>query len=261
MANQLQEQKRTRINRLILAFLVIIGASLVITSIFFNASLLSITGVAIISWGLILLYITSSTYVPITLSNALASSTGSNTERILMERRNHKKVYICRRRISRKLTLSLIFLSISDEVTLPLPGEITEKLWSTRKNGILLTPPGFSLLRFFEKELGVSLVSRDLDFLCKRLPKLMVEDLGIAKKVDMQVQNDTVIVEVTESLLDQVCQQTDSLPRTHSQVGCVLSSSIACALAKVTGKPISIQKEVRDPEAKTSRIEYRIEKY
>jgi hydroxymethylpyrimidine/phosphomethylpyrimidine kinase len=74
----------------------------------------------------------------------------------------------------------------------------------------------------------------------------------------MQIQGKTVTLEITSSILDEICRQTDSQPRTHKQVGCLLSSAIACALAKASGKPVTIQNETRNQETKTTQIEYQI---
>jgi hypothetical protein len=90
------------------------------------------------------------------------------------------------------------------------------------------------------------------------LPKLLVEGLELAEKAEIQIQGNAVTVEITGSLLDEICRQTDSQPKTHKQVGCLMSSAIACALAKTTGKPVTIQDETRNQETKITRIEYQI---
>jgi hydroxymethylpyrimidine/phosphomethylpyrimidine kinase len=58
-------------------------------------------------------------------------------------------------------------------------------------------------------------------------------------------------------VFEGLCKETRKLERTHETVGCPLSSAIACALAKATGKPITIEKELQDPDGST-RIQYRL---
>jgi hypothetical protein len=41
-------------------------------------------------------------------------------------------------------------------------------------------------------------------------------------------------------------------------MGCALCSAIACALAKATGKPVTIEKEEQSQDGKTTKIQYRI---
>ena len=54
-------------------------------------------------------------------------------------------------------------------------------------------------------------------------------------------------------MLDEVCMQTANQPHTQELVGCLSGSTIACALSKVTGKPIIIQNETGHQETKTTR--------
>jgi hypothetical protein len=129
---------------------------------------------------------------------------------------------------------------------------------TTEKTGAFVTPPGSALSRLFEEELGFSFTKADLKQIQNKLPKLLVEDLELAQNAEIQIQDNTVTVEITGSVLDEICRQTDSQPRTHKQVGCLLSSAIACVLAKSAGKPVTIQNETRNQETKTTRIEYKI---
>ena len=82
--------------------------------------------------------------------------------------------------------------------------------------------------------------------------------MELAENAEIQIQGNTVTLEITGSILNEICRQTDSQPKTHKQVGCLLSSAIVCALAKATGKPITIQNETRNQETKTTHIEYEI---
>jgi len=86
----------------------------------------------------------------------------------------------------------------------------------------------------------------------------LVEDLELAGNTKIQIQGNTITIQITESILDDICRQTDSQQKTHRQVGCLLSSAIACALAKATGKPVTIQNETRNQETKTTKIEYEL---
>jgi hypothetical protein len=126
------------------------------------------------------------------------------------------------------------------------------------KNGVFLTLPGFLLSRLFEKELGYSFSKIDLSKMQSVLPKLLVEKMELAENVEMTIQENSIGIEIVNSVLEGVCQQTQRLTRTHDQIGCVLPSSFACALAKVSGKPIIIQKETKKPETKVTKIEYLI---
>ena len=116
-------------------------------------------------------------------------------------------------------------------------------LFRLYNTGLLLTPPGSTLAMLFEKELGVSAMKRDLLYIQENLHRILIDNLQLVKDVSISVQNNIVTFKVLESLLQEVCKQTNTQPKMHKQIGCLLSSSIACILAKATGKVIIIQSE------------------
>ncbi len=235
-----------------------LGVALVVVSSFFVSSFLAIMGVAIIFFGAILLYITPTKHVPLTLLNASAEAATANIERVILELNlTEKGVYLPPKNLS-DIESSLVFIPKTNETPMPTSEETYEKLLTNGKTGALITPPGAALSRLFEDELRSSFTKIDLNQLQVKLPKILVVDLELAENVEMQIQNDTVATEITGSILDEACRQTDSKPKTHKQVGCLLSSAIACALAKAAGKPVTIQNETHNQETKTTRIEYRI---
>ena len=140
---------------------------------------------------------------------------------------------------------------------MPTPQETdTEKLHSKNPNGILLTPPGLGLSKLFEKKLGKSFTEIDLQDVQKELPKLF-EKLDIAKNTYIQTEENSVTVELGNHIFKGLCEETRKLEKTHETVGCPLSSAIACALAKATGKLVTIEKEMQSLDGST-RIQYRL---
>ena len=250
--------RRIGMNQTIVFAMLTPGVILVVLSAFYVSSFLAILGVAIIFWGAILLYITPSKHVPLTLLNASANSNASNIERILSEANLAEKGFYLPPKNLTNIESSLIFIPETPKTPLPKPEEITEKLLPKRKDGVFLTPPGLALSQLFERQLGVSFTKTDLAHVQRVLPKLLIEGTELAEDAEIQIKNNTITIEITGSILAGVCQETNKNPKTHEQVGCLLSSAIACALAKATGKAITIQKETQSPNLKTTRIEYQI---
>ena len=255
--------KKTRINQdkvivLITGFVLMIGVALVVLSALNSSSFLAILGVAIIFWGAILLYVTPFKHVPLTLLNASAEAAADNIERLISELNlNEKGVYLPPKNL-KNIDSSLVFIP---KTPLPTPEEADEKLFTNQKTGAFVTPPGSALSRLFEEELGFSFTKTNLEQIQNKLPKLLVEGMELAEEAEIQIQSKNITLEITGSILDEICRKTDSQPRTHKQVGCLLSSAIACALAKAAGKPVTIQNETRNQETKTTHIEYQIFEY
>ena len=238
--------------------MLILGIGLVAVSAFYTSSFLAILGVAIIFWGTLLLYFTPSKHLPLTLFNASTEGAVANIERLILELNlSERGIYLPPKNL-KNIESSLIFIPKSPKTPLPTPEETNEKQLTNEKNGAFVTPPGSGLSRLFEEELGVSFTKTNLVQVQFNLPKLLVECLELAEKAEILIQGNIVTVEIVGSVLDEVCRQTASQPRTHKQVGCLLGSAIACALAKATGKPVTIQNETRNQEAKITRIEYQI---
>jgi hypothetical protein len=255
----MQRKHKASTNQIVAFSMLAPGIILVVISSFCASSFLAILGVAIVFWGAILLYIKPSKYVHLSLLNALAEPTTSNAERILSELNLTGKGRYLPPKYLKNFESSLVFVPERPDHPLTGPEIIDEeKLFSKNPGGVFLTPPGMTLCRLFEQELGVSFTKTDLAFMQRNLPKLLIENVELAETAEIQTQNDLVTVEITGNLLQQVCQETLKLTRTHEAVGCLLSSAIACVLAKATGRVVTIQKEEQAPDGKT-KVEYRIE--
>lgn len=251
-------QKRVNVNQISTFVMLSLGVAVVIGSMFYPSSFLAILGLSIIFWAAILFYIKPVKHVPLVLLNALAETSSSNIERILTEMDlTEKGVYLPPKSL-KNIESSLIFIPETIKTPLPTPEETSEKLYSENKKGVFITPPGYSLSRIFEKELRTSFTKTDLAYLQVNLPKLFTEELQIAETAEIRSQGNTITVELTNNIFKDICRETDNQPRSHAQVGCLLSSALACVFAKVSGKPIIIQSEIQTPETKTVTIEYNV---
>lgn len=253
------KQKRTLFSQIAIFGLLAVGVTSIVVSAFYASSFLAIFGLAMVFWGVILLYITPVKHVPLALLNASANANDNNIERILSEfNLTEKGIYLPPRNL-KNIEFNLIFVPQTSKTPLPTSEEATETLFSNKKNGVILTPPGLALSRLFELEFGSSFTKTDFAHLQQTFPKLLVDNLEIAENIEIQMHEDIITIEITGSILNAVCQETNNQPKTHAQVGCLLTSAFACILAKATGKPITIQSETRNIETKTTVIKYSIE--
>ena len=247
---------KIRINQIATYFIILMGILLVVASAIYASSFLTILGASLVFWGAILLYITPSKHVPLALLKA--TNDLSNFERILNEfDSNEKGIYLPPANL-KNIDSSIVYIPMKTSNSLPDPEEITEKMCMKDKKGLLLSPPGFLLSRLFEHELGISFTKFSLSMFPSVLPKLLVVTMELAEHVEIKIQPNKVNVQIMSSVLDEVCQQTRKLPHTHNQVGCPLTSALACALAKTSGKPIIIQKETKNQITKVTQIDYLI---
>jgi hypothetical protein len=255
----MKRASRKIINQIAPFAMLALGIGLTVTSGIYVSSFLAIVGVAIIFWGAILLYVTPTKHVPITFLTASTATNVSNIERVLSEFNSTEKgIYLPPKNLQ-DTESSLVFIPKALNQALPKPEETKmTTLFSNKIDGLFLTPPGFALSRIFEQKLGSSFTKTDLTYLQKNLSKLLTEDLEITENVEIQIQNNKITFLIKGNIFRNDCQETQRFPKTHTSLGCLLSSSIACILAKSSGKPIIIENEEQSTDGKTTKIEYQL---
>ena len=240
--------KKTKINQDVLTVLIIgtaliTGVAMIVLSALNGSSFLAILGVSVAFWSMLLLFFTPTRHAFLSLLKASASASGSNIERSLLEfGLAEKGVYLPPQNL-RNFESSLVFVPKTLGMTLPTSDETVDKLFNKEKTGLFFTPPGFALSVMFEKELGLSFRKISLPQIQSLIKKLFF-NLKFAEDVQVRIQDRTITLEITGSIFNTLCQETrNSQPRTHAQVGCILASAFACAFAKASDKPITIQKD------------------
>ena len=123
---------------------------------------------------------------------------------------------------------------------------------------MLITPPGAELNKFFEKSLGTSFTKVELSYLEQNMPKLFTEDLEISQTFQIKTENDKITITLENSIYAKLCKEAQTFTRAYSALGCPLSSALACALSKATGKPITITNQDVSKDNKKIKIEFHI---
>ena len=237
--------------------LLILGSVCLIASAFNGSYMLSFIGLGLAFWGALLLFLMPSKYVKLEMLTATSASSLANIERILNNTEPKAKGVYLPPKLLRDYESSLVFVPVKESEQLPKREEISEdRLQSKTLKTLFLTPPGLSLSKLLEKHLGKSFTETNVGELQQLLPKLF-EELEITKNTVLRVEGGNVSVELRNHIFKDLCAETSRLKRTHETVGCPLASAIACALAKATGKPVTIEKEETSPD-QTTTIKYNV---
>lgn len=237
--------------------MIALGAVSLAFSAYSSSSVLAFIGLCLTFWGILLLYIAPKKHVPLEMFTIAASSTLRNVEKLLADMNPCEKGIYLPPKYMHDLESSIVFVSCNEQASLPKTRQADkEEMHIKNPRGMFLTPPGHELSRFFEKQLGTSFLALDLDFLQEKLPDLLVDNLEIAEGAEINVDDSIVKVQLKNHIFHTLCEETRKLPNTHKALGCLLSSAIACALAKATRKPVTIEEETQDGE--TTRIQYRM---
>jgi hypothetical protein len=235
------------------------GVALIVLSALYASSFMAILGVSVSFWSILLLFFTPTKHAFLSLLKASASASESNIERSLIEfDLSERGVYLPPQNLL-NFESSLVFVPKTLNTALPTSSETNDRLFTEKKTGLYFTPPGLALSEMFENELGLSFRKITLPQM-QNLVKRLFSNLKFAEDVQVQIQDRTITLEITGSIFNTLCQETRTIqPRAHAQVGCILASAFACAFAKASDKPITIQKDILNPDTKTLIIEYRME--
>lgn len=219
------------------------GSLLIAFSVYQNSTVAAFTGLGLILWGIVLGYVTVQEYVK---KELLAFSTLSNyavIERILKDFGSAQRAIYLPAKYSNSLEANYAFLMRSNKDKLPSPESllVEEKLGVGFEKGKLLVPPGHGLTKLLEKALRTSFTQVDLKFLNQNLPKLVTEELEIVSEFNTEIHNDSVQVKFRNSVFDNdAIDEDERYSLALTLLGCPLTSALACALAKASGKPTII---------------------
>lgn len=246
--------------KLVCSALLSTGVIALAFSINFTSLILAFIGLGLAFWGAILFYIRPEKYVKETVFVKTTLPSLVNLEQMLTELGYQGKGVYLPPKYLKDFESSKIYLSAQDSMKLPSLAQIRDQEDKTflKNLGALITPPGIELSRLFEKTLGTSFMKVDLQYLEQNMPKLLIEDLEIAQKVEIKTENRRVHVRMENAIYKNLWKEAIKLPNLWCSLGDPLVSAIACALTKTTGKPVIIEKNQISNEGQTIDIEYRI---
>ena len=151
----------------------------------------------------------------------------------------------------------IIFISADSGAGTPSIEEMAESRFLLENpKGICMAPPGSGLLTQFEKEIRTDITKLKLTELCESLPPLILENLQLAKEIEMKAEENQVHLKIFDSIYKNLYSREQNLKSVHF-LGCPLVSAIACAIAKTTGKIVTIDKDSLSPDGQTIEVWYR----
>jgi hypothetical protein len=80
--------------------------------------------------------------------------------------------------------------------------------------------------------------------------------LDLAKEFEINPENDLIHIKIVDSVYNELYSTKQGFKSIHS-IGCPLTSAVACALAKTTGKLVTIFKDAVSPDLETIEVWYK----
>jgi len=270
----MKRPRKIRLTKAISLIMLAVGTSALIVSVVYASTILAFTGLGLAFWGAILLYIRDKEYTRKVLLDASVLPSLKTINQIIQELNYKGNAVYLPPKYSEYPEATKIYIPKQKNAVLPRPEQTRKyekRLLVGNSQGILgiiLTPPGAELTKLFEKTLKTSFIIVDLEQLQRDLPKLCVEDLEIAEDLKIQIVKnsasfsqtkiDAIHVKITNSIYKDIYKEARKLPHICGQIGCPICSAIACAIAKSSGKPVTIEKIQDSADGRTIETQYRI---
>ncbi|TRZ81154.1 hypothetical protein D4R86_03190 [bacterium] len=235
----------------------LIGALVLYTSTLYPSSVIALIGLGLTFWGALFLFVKPEKYLKAKILLYTTLSSLTFIDQILSNLDYRGKAIYLSPEYSMSPKSGTVFISSNSNSVIPPIEEVAGgRTFLKNPKGICLTPPGLGLVNLYEKESGKIFTKVDLKYLQKNLPKLLVENLELAKKVDIKVEGDIIHVTITGSIYTDLFKKT-KFSRICDSIGCPICSSIAIALTRATGKHIVIEKTGVYNDGKTFESYYR----
>jgi len=258
---ELRKMKRVPSGRIGIVFAVP-GVMSLAFSIYSNSPILAFIGLGLTFWGALFFFVKPIKYVKSSLLHSSTVASYLTIDRIIQDLKYKgksyyvppypKEVYLPEH--LKGLKEMIVFISAEANASMPSIEEVAKSRFLTEKpKGICVAPPGLGLLAHIEQELKTDITKLELGELCDSLPKLILEDFQLAKEIEMKPEDNEVYLRILDSTYKDLYAAEANLKSIHL-LGCPLTSAIACAIARNTGKVVTIQKDSVSLDAQTIEV-------
>jgi hypothetical protein len=235
------------------------GVLALVVSIVTDSQVLAFIGLGLTFWGALFFLVQPTKLVQGSLLDATAATSYRTIDRIMGNLRYKgecwyippypRRAYLPEH--LKGLKEMIVFIAANESPGLPSIEEIANKRFILQNpKGVSITAPGAGLLDQLEEETKLDPTQTDLQMLCETLPQQILENFQLAKEIEMTPENDTVKLRITGSIFRSLYTEED-LKSVH-MLGCPLISALACAVAKTTGKAVTIKELNHNPETDTT---------
>lgn len=236
-------------------------------SVYSASQMLALIGLGLTFWGALFLLLKPRKFVESSLLYSASVSEYLTIDRIIDEfnykGRGYyippypKDVYLPE--YLKGLKASVVFISGKNNSEMPSIEEIAKgNFMSKSQKGVLVVPPGSGILTQIEEKMNMDFTKMSLDELCEVLPTILLQDFNLAKEIEMKPDGDNIHLKMLDSLYKNLYSARNAL-KSVSLIGCPITSAVACALAKNSGRNVTIQKQQVSPDGSAVQVWYRVE--
>jgi hypothetical protein len=245
------------------AFL-LLGVLSLIFAVFYAQQTLAFIGLGLAFWGALFLLVTSTSRVE---GNLIANATAASyltADRVLRSLGHAEKAYyipayprdVYLPSHLKGLKETTVFICASNSTETPAIEEMARgQLFIKKPEGALIAPPGVGILERAEKELKADFTKLSVSDLCELLPHAFVENLNLAREMRLNAEGNHVTLTLETPVYRELYNEGYL---SLNLLGCPVASAVACALAKASGKTVTVQEFQASPEGVSVHAAYQI---
>ena len=251
--------------RIAIVFLVL-GVISLIASVDQESQILAFIGLGLAFWGVLFLFLRPEKYVKGSLLASAATSEYLTINEMIKNFQYEANAYYIPPFPNKgqypehlkDLKAPVVFISAKNETeTRSIEKGTESNFLLTKQKGIFIIPPGLGLLTEMEKKLRLDFTTIELGDLCEIIPRLIVEELNLAKAMNITLSGNKVNLRMVNSLYENL-YHTKNDTQSISLLGCPIISAVACALAESSGKFVMIQIQYLSLDGLTILAEYNL---
>jgi hypothetical protein len=219
--------------------MIAVGIGSLLASVVFGSSALAFTGLGLMFWGALLIFARVARYVRVDLvAPTLLPTTKAISEILNDLDYTEKGVYI-----PGDQGRVLLFIPSEPVARIPSFEEVSRGTFLKNPNSVSITPPGLGLAEVFQRELGLKSGRTGIEAIAKQLPRLLIDDLEIARNFEIRIKGREIGTRVVDPLYSGILEQLDTSRTTMCDDP--ISSAVACLIAWSCGEPVEIEKKTK----------------
>lgn len=251
---ELQEENiklKKRLWRLRLSSTLTIGLSLIgiggaslVGSYLADSVIMTLAGLGLVFWGVIMLYISPQRFVPEKVVESMSIANAKSIDKLLASLNYNGRTIFLHPKHLKGLSQGYVFIPYEPKEQTSLPSDealAEEKFVYENPRGIFMVAPSHGLVQLIEKEMESNLVTTDMSYVKEHLPKLLVNNLRMLDSMTVEDNHGFIRVTMGGEAAARVCKTVTKETRIGEHFGCPLCASLGLIISKVTGKPITIE--------------------
>jgi hypothetical protein len=220
------------------------GAVSLAASYVTSSVMLTLAGLGLVFWGVIMLYISPQRYVPEKIFGSTAISMTKTIDKLLVSLNYSGRTIFLYPKHLKGLSQGYVFIpfELKEQNTLPSDEALAEeRLIYENPRGIFMVAPSYGLVQLTEKEIDSNLINLSMTSVKEVLPKLFVNNLRLVDRMSIEETRGFVRATMEGESAANVCRAVTKETKVGEHFGCPLCSCLGLIISKVTGKPVSIE--------------------